>query len=181
MRKWSKKVISFIWLGQHREGDVLISSFLQPFTGGQGQIVSQWPEQRHFNIQAEGQGSLWQVIMYDYNNKSNREQRLKSKKQIQHGVRFSSSLLQSCTRSWWMCFHKTVRLTTMETSSTRIRRGERTDPPTFKVFALSLCFTTSYCNYSGKSAVKLDPGAKSNVGSSFICLCIPQKELFSFQ
>ena len=31
--------------------------------------------------------------MYDYNNKSNGKQRLKSKKQIRHGVRFSSSLL----------------------------------------------------------------------------------------
>ena len=55
-------------------GDVLVSSFLQPFTGGQG--------------------SLRQAIMYDYNNKSNEKQRLKSKKQIQHGVRFCSSLLQ---------------------------------------------------------------------------------------
>ena len=32
--------------------------------------------------------------MYDYNNKSNEKQRLKSKKQIQHGVEIGSSLLQ---------------------------------------------------------------------------------------
>ena len=38
---------------------MLISSFLQPSTGGQG--------------------SLRQAIMYDYNNKSNEKQRLKSK------------------------------------------------------------------------------------------------------
>ena len=31
--------------------------------------------------------------MYDYNNKINEKQRLKSKKQIQRGVQFSSSLL----------------------------------------------------------------------------------------
>ena len=31
--------------------------------------------------------------MYDYNNKSNEKQRLKYKKQIQHGVRFCSSVL----------------------------------------------------------------------------------------
>ena len=55
-----------------------MSSFLQPFTGGQG--------------------SLRQAIRYDYNNKSNGKQRLKSKKQIQGGVPFSSSLLhfQAC-------------------------------------------------------------------------------------
>ena len=28
------------WLGQHQGGDVFISPFLQPFTGGQGQGVS---------------------------------------------------------------------------------------------------------------------------------------------
>ena len=32
--------ISFAWLGQHPGGDMLISSSQQPFTGGQGQIVS---------------------------------------------------------------------------------------------------------------------------------------------
>ena len=37
---------------------------------GQGQIVFLWAEQMHFNIQAEGQGSLGQAIMYDYKNKS---------------------------------------------------------------------------------------------------------------
>ena len=37
---------------------------------GQGQIVFLWAEQNHFNIQAEGQGSLGQAIMYDYKNKS---------------------------------------------------------------------------------------------------------------
>ena len=31
--------------------------------------------------------------MYDYNNESNEKQRLKSKKQIQHGVKIGSSLL----------------------------------------------------------------------------------------
>ena len=33
--------------------------------------------------------------MYDYNNKSNEKQRLKSKKQMQHGVKIGSSLLHS--------------------------------------------------------------------------------------
>ena len=43
MRKYSKKAIRFAnvpWNGQPRGGDVLISSFLQPFTGGQGPDVS---------------------------------------------------------------------------------------------------------------------------------------------
>ena len=39
---------------------VLISSFL-PSTGGQGS------EQRRFNSRVEGQGSLRQAIIYDYN------------------------------------------------------------------------------------------------------------------
>ena len=43
---------------------MLISFFLQPFTGGQGQTVSPLVGQTHFNIQAEGQGSLRQAIMY---------------------------------------------------------------------------------------------------------------------
>ena len=50
------------------------------FIGGLGQIVSLWAEQRHFNMQAEGQGSLRQAIMYDYNN-GNEKQKLK--KQVQ--------------------------------------------------------------------------------------------------
>ena len=29
---------------------MLISSFLRPFTGGQGQGVSLWAEQRHFSL-----------------------------------------------------------------------------------------------------------------------------------
>ena len=55
---------------------MLISSFL-PSTGGQGS------EQRHFNSQAEGQDSLRQTILYDYNNKSSESM---SQKQFQHGV-----------------------------------------------------------------------------------------------
>ena len=50
-----------------RQGNVLISSFL-PSIGGQGS------EQRHFNSQAEGQDSLEQDVMYDYNNRSNGKQ-----------------------------------------------------------------------------------------------------------
>ena len=64
---------------------MLISSFLQPFTGGQD------PELQ-FNIQVEGQGSQRQTIMYDYNNKSNEKQRLNSMKCIQYGVKIDSSL-----------------------------------------------------------------------------------------
>ena len=45
---------------------MLISSFLPP-TGAQGS------EQGHFNCQAEGQHSLRQAIVYDYN-KSNGKQ-----------------------------------------------------------------------------------------------------------
>ena len=65
---------------------MLISFFLQPFTGGQGQTVSPLVGQTHFNIQAEGQGSLNQAIMYTYsyrqhafsvyNNKNNEKQSL---------------------------------------------------------------------------------------------------------
>ena len=36
---------------------------------------------------------MLQAIMYDYNNKSNKKQSLKSKKQIKQGVRIGSSLL----------------------------------------------------------------------------------------
>ena len=46
---------------------MLISSFLLS-TGQPGS------EQRHFNSQAEGQNSLRQAILYDYNNKSNQKQ-----------------------------------------------------------------------------------------------------------
>ena len=68
VRKQSKKAINLAnKKGKPQGGDELISSFL-PSTGGQGS------EQRHFNSQAEGQGSLRQAIMYDYTNKSNREQ-----------------------------------------------------------------------------------------------------------
>ena len=67
------------------QGDVFISSFL-PSTGGQ------CSEQRRslFNSQAEGQDSLRQAIMCDYNNKSNRKQ----VKQFQHGVKIDLSLQQ---------------------------------------------------------------------------------------
>ena len=37
-------------------------SFLQPFTGGEGQIVSLGAEKRYFNIQAEGQSSLTKAM-----------------------------------------------------------------------------------------------------------------------
>ena len=46
---------------------MFISSFLQS-TGGQGSAQS------HFKSQAEGQDSLRQLILYDYNNKSNEKQ-----------------------------------------------------------------------------------------------------------
>ena len=62
---------------------MFISSSLQPGTGGWSQIVALRAEHSHFNIQAEGQCSLRQAIIYGYNNSSNRKQRLKSKKQIQ--------------------------------------------------------------------------------------------------
>lgn len=65
--------------GQGQE-DALISSFLQLFIGGYGQIVSLWVEKKHLNIQAEGQGSLRQAIMYDYNNGNEKH---KLKKQVQ--------------------------------------------------------------------------------------------------
>ena len=48
-------------------------------------------------VGGEGAGAVWrgsprQVIVYDYNYKSNENQRLKSKKQIHRGVRIGSSL-----------------------------------------------------------------------------------------
>ena len=49
------------WNGQPRGRDVLISSFLQPSTGGQGLDVSL---NKGTYIQAEGQGSPTQAIMY---------------------------------------------------------------------------------------------------------------------
>ena len=66
---------------------------------GQNQIVSLFSELNEdlFNIQAEGQGSQSQAIMYDYN-KSNRKKRFKSK-ETQPGVRFCSSLLQNYPNS----------------------------------------------------------------------------------
>ena len=70
VRKQSKKAINLANISQNgkpQRGDELISSFLLS-TGGQGS------EQRHSNSQAEGQGSLKQAIMYDYNNKSDGKQ-----------------------------------------------------------------------------------------------------------
>ena len=66
MRKQTKKALNLANIlenGKPQAGDVFISSFL-PSTGGQGS------EQRHFNSQAEGQDSLRQTVLYDYNNKS---------------------------------------------------------------------------------------------------------------
>ena len=66
MRKQTKKALNLANILENTKpqaGDMLISSFL-PSTGGQGS------EQRHFNSQAEGQDSLRQSILYDYNNKS---------------------------------------------------------------------------------------------------------------
>ena len=80
-----RSLANISWNVQPQGGNVLISSFLQPFTGGQG------PELQ-FNIQVEGQGSQRQTIMYDYNNKSNEKQRLNSMKCIQYGVKIDSSL-----------------------------------------------------------------------------------------
>ena len=69
MRRQSKKAMDLMnsYNGQPQAGDVLISSFLQS-TGGQGS------EQSHFKSQAEGQDSLRQLVLYDYNNKSNEKQ-----------------------------------------------------------------------------------------------------------
>ena len=70
VRKQSKKAMNLSNISQNgkpQAGDVFISSFL-PFTSGQGS------EQRHFNNQAEGQDSLRQTILYDYNNKRNPRQ-----------------------------------------------------------------------------------------------------------
>ena len=54
-------------ISQPLGGDVLISSLLQPFTGGQDQQVSlSWTKLLEFNFQVEGQGSPWQAIMYAY-------------------------------------------------------------------------------------------------------------------
>ena len=69
MRRQSKKAMDLrnSYNGQPQAGDVLISSFLQS-TGGQGS------EQSRFKSQAEGQDSLRQLVLYDYNNKSNETQ-----------------------------------------------------------------------------------------------------------
>ena len=52
-----------------------------------------------FNSYAEGQKSLRQTILYDYNNKSIKS---KSKKQFQHGVRIDlfSATISSCQSSF---------------------------------------------------------------------------------
>ena len=88
-----------------------MSSFLQPFTGGQG--------------------SLRQAIMYDYNNKSDEKQRLKSKRQMQPGVPFSFSLLHSETgsvaqsRHRWMCgFGCYLPCWSSKSSSVKVRMGD---------------------------------------------------------
>ena len=55
-RRWRSKVKRAIslanipWNGQPPWGDVLVSSFLQPFTGGQGQTVSLWAEQQRGRV-----------------------------------------------------------------------------------------------------------------------------------
>ena len=70
VRKQSKKAINLASISQNgkpQAEDVLISSFL-PSAGGQGS------EQRHFDSQAEGQDSLMQALLCDYNNKSNEKQ-----------------------------------------------------------------------------------------------------------
>lgn len=54
--------------GKSQAGNALISSFLQPSPGGQG------PEQRHFNSQAGGQGSLREAIHSDYSYRSHKKQ-----------------------------------------------------------------------------------------------------------
>ena len=63
MRRQRKKAMDLrnSYTGQPQAGDVLISSFLQS-TGGQGS------EQSRFKSQAEGQDSLRQLVLYDYNN-----------------------------------------------------------------------------------------------------------------
>ena len=70
VRKQGKTAINLVNISQNgkpQAGDVFISSFLP--------AVYRWTgEQRHFNNQVEGQGSLRQAIMYDYNNKSNGKQ-----------------------------------------------------------------------------------------------------------
>lgn len=48
---------NFSWLGQHRGGCVLISPFLQPFTGGRGQGV-RLLEQRHLRLTFKQSGSV---------------------------------------------------------------------------------------------------------------------------
>ena len=65
--KKAMKLASISSNGKPQAGDVLISSFL-PSTGGRGS------EPRLFKSQAEGQGSLRQPILYDYNNKSKEKQ-----------------------------------------------------------------------------------------------------------
>ena len=75
--KKAMKLANISYSGKPQAGDVLISSFL-PSTGGPG------PEPRLFKSQAEGQGSLRQTILYDYNNKARKS---KSKKQFQHKVK----------------------------------------------------------------------------------------------
>lgn len=50
------------------------------------------PTKDTFNRRAEGHSSLGAGVVYDDNNKSNNHPRLKTKKEIQHGVRTGSSL-----------------------------------------------------------------------------------------
>ena len=67
VNKQSKKAINFASVSRMaslRQGDVLISSFL-PSIGRQ--VLN---KALYFNSQAEGQDSLRQAIMYDYNNKN---------------------------------------------------------------------------------------------------------------
>ena len=53
-RRWGSKVKKAIhltkWFGQNWGEDVSISFFQQSFTGGQGQGISLWTEQRHFSL-----------------------------------------------------------------------------------------------------------------------------------
>ena len=80
-RKSSQKAIYLAKL----ERDVFISSFLQPFTSGQGQTVSLWAEKSHFSLTFRQRSRIPQQKRWVAKAKVN---------EIQHAVKNGSSLLQ---------------------------------------------------------------------------------------
>ena len=88
--RWGKKVKSHESCKYLLEWQALGRRYVNFFLPHIHRWTKSWTKALKLNTKAEGQDSLRQVIIYDYNNKS------KSKKQFQLGVRIDFSLQQVC-------------------------------------------------------------------------------------